>query len=479
MAKSTIIFILSFCFSLAGKICQASDTPKISDSNAEGLQSQCSGVFESKGRILVGPKNEPLTFSHDSELEPYIIAKLIHADKELDASLRLSHLPYKDYREAHKALAFALSASGKSILPLSSLTAESFSEKYLTRSFSDHESVHALDFKPNYLAWMLSTATDLGDLSWGPEVSISFFGLQHKSVGISPKNIDELIKKGKLRKYQKTYTLARANFLNLVSASMIRRGLESEVTLDVGYEIELKVQNPHYSFASLSEEIKGMNKFIRDLGVVGSRPQSHFHLGIPDSVGEKTIVAVSQIVEALIVLDRYVKFKSDTLSPMLYFENSTFFQPALEDITQNFVTDSRRGVVRMRLERFSSPYPSADLEIRQYISLDHVRQLLDTAVRYLQMGVDLEAVVLEDSPFMVDEKFGNVEDSLRLLQKLDFNFQQLIVERHYNDSNPGSATTSKYFQTSQSRYVEILKTSQILDKLRSGSLVREFLNSSR
>lgn len=149
----------------------------------------------------------------------------------------------------------------------------------------------------------------------------------------------------------------------------------------------------------------------------------HLHGGFPaEDVSEEQFETIAKIIETKAVLAKALAFGANVKE--MEYSSSNFFPPEISEW---------RGMVRAVKNEWSKPFPSHNLEIRQYNNITHGMYLLEEAVSLGLNSHNLKIFTDIKYPNFLDKKTQSLAASLKFaalyLERFD-QYQELALETH-------------------------------------------------
>jgi hypothetical protein len=189
-----------------------------------------------------------------------------------------------------------------------------------------------------------------------------------------------------------------------------------------GHSMEISHENFETDLSQFKNLMNHLHNEVRG-------PRSHFHIGLPSAmVTRSQALSISRAVETKVVL-RLALEEPENQDSLARERNGT-------PLAKNF----DRGIVYLKYDEFKSPVLSHDLELREWMDLDHGLEMVEFASK---LASDRERLVQSDDEFgrrqlepsiaLVDPRLGNLKGALEytgmLLKKKGVPSQTLIGEQ--------------------------------------------------
>jgi hypothetical protein len=189
-----------------------------------------------------------------------------------------------------------------------------------------------------------------------------------------------------------------------------------------GHSMEIAHESFETDLSLFKDLMNRLHKEVRE-------PRSHFHIGLPSAtVTRSQALSISRALETKVVL-RLALEEPESQDNLAREHKGT-------PLAKNF----DRGIVYLKYDEFKSPVLSHDLELREWMDLDHGLEMVDFASK---LASDRERLVQSDEDFgrrqqepsiaLVDPRLGNLKGALEytgmLLKKRDVPSQTLIGEQ--------------------------------------------------
>lgn len=188
----------------------------------------------------------------------------------------------------------------------------------------------------------------------------------------------------------------------------------SVATQDLRY-IELVYNGSEESPLKFSEDLVG--RVWKDF----PKAASHLHIGIPAELSSQKLTAVSRAIELRIIFRLAESIPENKENKLAYSLFSSLVQKPNLDYGRDYI--GSRGVIKVSKNRFNKPYPSHDLEIRQYGSHAEGLNNLSFAAELTRRHKDLRIIGLADalpkaSEWIEDPYTSNLFGALSYAKKL-------------------------------------------------------------
>jgi hypothetical protein len=178
-----------------------------------------------------------------------------------------------------------------------------------------------------------------------------------------------------------------------------RQGLAVKTHIDLSFP-ELTHPTSSTNPADYAQDIKRLHEIF-------PRAATHFHVGLPtEAVTQNQAFEIARAIEAKTVLILLIHSNLGSASRLEY-RATTFENWA--------VANNRRGVVKLALNGFWTPFPAHDLELRQWYRTDDALESIETASQLAQRAVQNQLTsynVLPGLALYSDVRFGALAASL-------------------------------------------------------------------